>query len=168
MLHGWFDSKAKNIYVYSDINGNDVTLTKVTHEKQNPYIEIDNIKYVGEVVNYITKKEFQQNVEYQNTIKLSNIDLGNDLIDEDDLLNSYNILMSGFTIPNKISKKDCKTSRTACKNCTCGKADKSVENDSNISMCGNCYLGDGFRCNTCPSKGLPPFNPGEKVIIDLL
>ena len=135
-----------------------------SQEKQNPYSEINNI----------IKKEYHQdeqssnqdeNIEYQKTIKLSSMDLDYDdnLIDEDDLLSSYNLLMSGLTttIPDKISKKDCKTSRNACKNCTCGRAEDSLASESKTSMCGNCYLGDGFRCDTCPSKGLPPFSPGE-------
>ena len=110
-------------------------------------------------------KEYQLDTEYPYTIKLSNMDLEDDnLIDEDTLLDSYNLLMSGLTTPD-IDQKDCKTSRNACKNCVCGRSD-GLGSKSNISMCDNCHLGDGFRCDTCPSKGLPSFNPGDKVIIN--
>ena len=101
----------------------------------------------------------------EKTVKLSSMELeDDDLIDEDYLLDSYNLLMSGFDT-KKMNKKDCKTSRKACINCSCGRADGSINSEK--SLCGNCYLGDGFRCSTCPSKGLPPFSPDEKVTIDI-
>lgn len=82
--------------------------------------------------------------------------------------------------------------RRACKDCTCGmkemieaedaakraNADKALNTlklgaddlaevdftvQGKVGSCGNCALGDAFRCDGCPYIGLPAFKPGEEV-----
>ncbi|KAJ0630679.1 putative anamorsin, methyltransferase type 11, S-adenosyl-L-methionine-dependent methyltransferase [Helianthus annuus] len=93
-----------------------------------------------------------------------------DLIDEDSLLSEEDLKK-----PQLPPVGDCEvgSTRKACKNCTCGRAEEEekvqklgvtmdlLENPK--SACGNCGLGDAFRCGTCPYKGLPPFKLGQKV-----
>ena len=60
-----------------------------------------------------------------------------------------------------------------CADCSCGKKElfegagistiQKLETGQVESSCGKCYLGDAFRCATCPYLGKPAFEPGDKV-----
>ncbi|XVE77814.1 hypothetical protein DITRI_Ditri13aG0092700 [Diplodiscus trichospermus] len=98
------------------------------------------------------------------------MDDDSDLIDEDSLLTEEDLKK-----PELPPVGDCEvgSTRKACKNCTCGRAEQEEkvqkleltmdQLNNPQSACGNCGLGDAFRCSTCPYKGLPPFKLGEKV-----
>merc|ERR1712071_146039 len=89
-----------------------------------------------------------------------------ELINEDDLLDDDDLLK-----PSSESLRVCGTTgkRKACKDCSCGLAEelsggKEVATaTTGKSSCGSCYLGDAFRCASCPYLGMPAFKPGEKV-----
>lgn len=70
----------------------------------------------------------------------------------------------------KFSKKsDCITRPKPCKNCNCGRANAQESVDVSSlpkSECGKCYLGDAFRCEGCPYRGLPAFEKDSKIKVD--
>ena len=66
--------------------------------------------------------------------------------------------------------------KKACANCSCGrgeleaqhgveKAQEMIRTGEVESKCGNCFLGDDYRCEGCPFRGQPAFKPGEKLEI---
>uniref|UniRef100_A0A3B4B1Q3 Anamorsin n=1 Tax=Periophthalmus magnuspinnatus TaxID=409849 RepID=A0A3B4B1Q3_9GOBI len=90
------------------------------------------------------------------------------LLDEEDLKKPEPTLLKVATCGEGTSKK-----KKACKNCTCGLAEEldqesKGKQSSNLpkSACGSCYLGDAFRCASCPYLGMPAFKPGEKILLD--
>ncbi|XP_068618594.1 anamorsin homolog [Battus philenor] len=89
-----------------------------------------------------------------------------DIIDADQLLDEDDLKK-----PDKQSLRVCSTTgkRKACADCSCGLAEelRGETKDTPKSSCGSCYLGDAFRCATCPYLGMPAFKPGEKVMLDL-
>eukprot|EP01098_Paradermamoeba_levis_P000672 TRINITY_DN1076_c0_g1_i1.p1 TRINITY_DN1076_c0_g1~~TRINITY_DN1076_c0_g1_i1.p1 ORF type:complete len:227 (+),score=69.61 TRINITY_DN1076_c0_g1_i1:46-681(+) len=89
--------------------------------------------------------------------------------DEDGLLKDEDLVVAK---PN--AGDDCEDptgTRKPCKNCSCGRADGVIEEKKSepaASSCGNCYLGDAFRCAACPYLGMPAFKAGEKVSLQLV
>lgn len=87
------------------------------------------------------------------------------------------VLLKNDEVGEKL-KTDCSTQPKACKNCSCGRKEledemeteqleKLISQGGIKSECGSCFLGDAFRCATCPYKGLPAFQPGDKIKLDL-
>lgn len=98
-------------------------------------------------------------------------DDGMDLIDSDELLDPEDLKKPD---PASLRAPSCGEGkkRKACKNCTCGLAEELEKEKSRDQMssqsksaCGNCYLGDAFRCASCPYLGMPAFKPGEQVLL---
>ncbi|XP_012273465.1 uncharacterized protein LOC105695961 [Orussus abietinus] len=101
----------------------------------------------------------------QNVWKLEDT-VDDDLINEDSLLDEDDTKK-----PDASTLRVCGTTgkRKACKDCSCGLAEELNQEKSSQkiekSSCGNCYLGDAFRCASCPYLGMPAFKPGEKVLL---
>mmetsp|Transcript_722 Transcript_722/g.850 ORF Transcript_722/g.850 Transcript_722/m.850 type:complete len:271 (-) Transcript_722:29-841(-) len=96
-----------------------------------------------------------------------------EMVDEDDLLNEE--AKTGAPVKTFASESDCITKPKACENCSCGRKEmeegqemseekkKELESGNIKSNCGKCYLGDAFRCASCPFLGKPAFEAGDKV-----
>ena len=109
-----------------------------------------------------------------------------EVIDEDALLTEKDKAK-----PTAEDGVGCPPTRKPCKDCTCGRKEEEemkenatpgttssvvkmdLENDPNDrtfkSACGNCALGDAFRCAGCPYLGQPAFkeNDGEGKVVML-
>lgn len=96
----------------------------------------------------------------------------NELVDEDDLLNSEGDWAPSTTAATKTDDDDC-GGREPCENCTCGRKDGATTGGGAskplaTSNCGKCGMGDAFRCASCPYLGKPAFQPGqEHLVLDL-
>ena len=97
-------------------------------------------------------------------------DGGAALLDEDDLLAEED------RAKKEAVRMDCGTGdgtgkRKACKNCSCGLREMLEDEEkggdgvppADKSACGNCALGDAFRCEGCPHRGKPAFTAGDEV-----
>lgn len=136
-------------------------LSNIYENGPNPFeivAQKPSFKIGSSVVLNLTPKE-------SNVWKLDSA-VEDDLIDEDELLDEDDLKK-----PDATSLRVCGTTgkRKACKDCTCGLAEelsgKTKGEGIQKSSCGNCYLGDAFRCASCPYLGMPAFKPGEKVVL---
>ncbi|KAK3996742.1 putative Anamorsin [Cladorrhinum sp. PSN332] len=125
-------------------------------------------------------------------------DLDLDAEDDDDVIDENTLLTEEDMYREIQQPPECKPEpgkkRRACKDCTCGLAERLEAEDKSrrdkaeqglktlklqsedlteldftvkgkTGSCNSCYLGDAFRCADCPYTGLPAFKPGEEVKI---
>jgi len=96
--------------------------------------------------------------------------LGGDSINEDDLVDEDNLLEEKDKLVSTKKKDDCEIGKggqkKACKNCTCGRKEGVSKEAQPVykSSCGNCSLGDAFRCSGCPYLGTPAFKSGQETL----
>jgi len=96
-----------------------------------------------------------------------------DMTDEVDIIDSDSLITDDDLIRPDLSgiKTDCGTSKAgkkrACKGCTCGLKEELNGEAAPLqkSACGSCYLGDAFRCASCPYLGMPPFKTGDQITL---
>lgn len=127
---------------------------------------------LGELPNYAVGEKIALPQVAESKAENEDEEDGNELVDEDELLERDGLQTD--KCPPKNAEEiatAAKAGRKPCKDCSCGLKDV-YDNEGEVnskaaakSNCGNCSLGDAFRCAGCPYLGLPPFKPGEKVSI---
>ncbi|XP_076237820.1 cytokine induced apoptosis inhibitor 1 [Calliopsis andreniformis] len=165
-----YDKKVSNLKLagFKVKNHEDVDTKEIRDLLLGVYSDVDDIsEVVAEKPSFEIGSSVTLNFgkEKSNVWKLDSV-VDDELINEDDLLDEDDIVK-----PKASSLKVCGTTgkRKACKDCTCGLAEelsgKPAPDPAVKSSCGNCYLGDAFRCASCPYLGMPAFKPGEKVVL---
>uniref|UniRef100_UPI003AAFA956 anamorsin-B-like n=1 Tax=Centroberyx gerrardi TaxID=166262 RepID=UPI003AAFA956 len=98
-----------------------------------------------------------------------------DLVDSDALLDEEDLKKPDPASLRAPCGEGAAKKKKACKNCSCGLAEELDQESKGKaaqktpkakSACGSCYLGDAFRCASCPYAGMPAFKPGEKIVLD--
>lgn len=155
------------------------TLSRVRISASKPNFEVGSSSQIKLSFGKKTPKPAEKPALDPNAVKmwtLSANDMDDDqvdlvdsdaLLDEDDLKKPDPASLKAPSCGDGADKK-----KKACKNCTCGLADEldqeskgKPKTDMPKSACGSCYLGDAFRCASCPYMGMPAFKPGEKIVL---
>ncbi|KAM7414058.1 hypothetical protein PAMA_019058 [Pampus argenteus] len=155
------------------------TLSRVRISASKPNFEVGSSTQLKLSFGKKTSKPAEKPALDPNTVKMWTLS-ANDIADDDtvDLLDSDALLdEDDLKKPDPASLKapscgeGAGKKKKACKNCTCGLAEElesEGKQKTNMpkSACGSCYLGDAFRCASCPYLGMPAFKPGEKIVLD--
>ncbi|XP_056596507.1 anamorsin [Triplophysa dalaica] len=153
------------------------TLSRVRISASKPNFEVGSSTQLklsfGKKATTAVKPALDPNTAKMWTLSVNDMDDDDvDLVDSDTLLDADDLKKPDPTSLKMSCGEDSIKKKKACKNCTCGLADE-LEQDSKAaqkaslpkSSCGSCYLGDAFRCASCPYLGMPAFKPGEKVLL---
>ncbi|XP_071059968.1 anamorsin isoform X4 [Pseudochaenichthys georgianus] len=149
------------------------TLSKVRVSASKPNFEVGSS---SQLKLSFGKKPAEKPALDPNTVKMWTLSANDmddddvDLVDSDALLDEDDMKKPD---PASLKASSCggEAKKKACKNCTCGLAEElesKGKQTTNLpkSACGSCYLGDAFRCASCPYVGMPAFKPGEKIVLD--
>lgn len=156
------------------------TLSRVRLSASKPNFEVGSSSQIKLSFGKKTPKPAEKPALDPDTVKMWTLS-ANDINDDDvDLMDSDALLdEEDLKKPDPASLKapscgeGAAKKKKACKNCTCGLAEEldqesKGKQQTNLpkSACGSCYLGDAFRCASCPYLGMPAFKPGEKILLD--
>ncbi|XP_041651320.1 anamorsin [Cheilinus undulatus] len=156
------------------------TLSRVRVSASKPSFEVGSSSQIKLSFGKKTPKPVEKPALDPNTVKMWTLSANDiddddvDLVDSDALLDDEDLKKPD---PASLKAPGCGDGagkkKKACKNCTCGLAEELEEESkgkqkTNLpkSACGSCYLGDAFRCASCPYLGMPAFKPGEKILLD--
>lgn len=156
------------------------TLSRVRISASKPNFEVGSSSQIKLSFGKKTPKPAEKPALDPNTVKMWTLSANDmddeevDLVDSDALLDEDDLKRPD---PASLKAPSCGDGATkkkkACKNCTCGLAEELDQESkgkqkTNMpkSACGSCYLGDAFRCASCPYLGMPAFKPGEKIVLD--